>query len=283
VARTRTHRFISPAEGALTVFTDGSSFSGPRRGGIGIRFVYCDRRGNEEVFDAVENGFAGATNNQMELMAVVTAMRQIQGRHFPPELREPASRIEIYTDSQYVADNVNNACFAWPDNDWLTRDGAPVQNAEQWKEFPREYVKLRRLKPVRIQWGKGHSADNPHNKAVDKLAKESAGRPLNPPLTRGSVRRKKTIKQTDRGSVEMRGQRMTIRIVEAAYLRVQRLHRYRYEVTSRRNPFFGNVDIAHSEDGSMRPGHVYHVTMNEDSRDPRIVKCHFEVKEGARS
>jgi hypothetical protein len=172
---------------------------------------------------------------------------------------------------------VNNACFVWPPKDWMTREGAPVQNAEQWKDFRREYGKLRRLKRVEIEWGRGHSADNPHNKAVDKLAKESANRPVREPLVRGSVRRKKSSKPTERGSVEMSSQRLTIRIIEAQYLPVQKLHKYRYEVVSQRSPFRGNVDIAHSENSLMRPGHTYRVTMNDDPKNPMIVKCHLEV------
>ncbi len=46
---------------------------------------------------------------------------------------------------------------------------------------------------------------------------------------------------------------------------------------SPRSPFFGNVDIAHSDDGMMRPGHVYRVTMGKDAKNPRIAKCLLEV------
>lgn len=42
----------------------------------------------------------------------------------------------------------------------------------------------------------------------------------------------------------MLGQRLTVRIVGAQYLRTQQIHKYRYEVMSPRSPFFGNVDFA---------------------------------------
>jgi ribonuclease HI len=277
MARAKSTRFISPEEGALTVFTDGSSLSGPRRGGIGIRFIYNDTLGNETARDSFEAGFVGATNNQMELMAVVTAMKDIQSRRFPPEMLDPATKIDVYTDSQYVADNVAKALFVWPKSGWMTNDGPPVQNAAQWKDFRRELIKLRKLKPVTIEWGKGHSSDNPHNAAADKLAKESAKRATRPALVPGTVRRKKTSKLTDKGSVEMLGQRLTIRIVSADYLSVQKLHKYRYEVMSPRSPFFGNVDIAYSDDALMRPGHVYRVSMGKDPKNPLIAKRHLEV------
>ncbi len=277
MARAKSTRFVSPDEGALTVFTDGSSLSGPRRGGIGIRYIYSDQLGNETVRDSLEPGFVSATSTQMELMAVVTAMKEIQSRRFPPEMLDPATKIDIYTDSQHVADNVGNACSVWPKNGWMTKDGPPVQNAAQRKDFRRELTKLRRLKPVTVEWWRGHSSDNPHNKVVDKLAKESAKRASRPAPVQGSVRRKKTSKLTEQGSVGMLGQRLTIRIVSADYLAVQKLHKYRYEVMSPRSPFLGNIDIAYSDDPLMRPGHVYRVTMGKDRKNPRIAKCHLEV------
>jgi hypothetical protein len=91
------------------------------------------------------------------------------------------------------------------------------------------------------------------------------------------VRRKKTSKVTDMGSVEMLGQRLTIRIVSADYLTVQKLHKYRYEVMSPGSPFFGNIDFAYSDDALMRPGHVYRVSMGKDLKNPRIAKRHLEV------
>jgi hypothetical protein len=75
----------------------------------------------------------------------------------------------------------------------------------------------------------------------------------------------------------MLGQRLTIRIVIAQYLNTQRVHRYRYEVMSRASPFFGNVDVAYSDDPTLRPGHTYYVTMGNDADLPWIVKCHREV------
>jgi len=45
----------------------------------------------------------------------------------------------------------------------------------------------------------------------------------------------------------MRGQRMTIRIVAAEFLETQRINRYRYEVMSRRSPFYRCVEFAFSD------------------------------------
>jgi hypothetical protein len=92
-----------------------------------------------------------------------------------------------------------------------------------------------------------------------------------------SVRRKKTAKPLEHGSVSMLGQRLTIRIVTAKYLKEQGVHKYQYEVMSPRSAFYGNTDIAYSNEVLMRPGHTYRVTMNTDQDYPMIAKRHLEI------
>jgi ribonuclease HI len=277
----RNTRYIVPAEGALSVFTDGACLPSPRRGGIGVRFVHSDKIGNETVWDLDELGYAGATNNQMELQAVIAALKAIQERWLPADLLEDITKIDIYTDSLYVVDNLNKALFEWPTNGWMTRSGPPVLNADLWKELGRQYMKLKKTTRVEIKWGQGHSGRNPHNKVADKLAKQSAKRAARPSLATVAVRRKKSTKPLELGSVAMLGQRLTVRIVTAQYLSAQKVHKYTYEVMSRRSPFYGNIDVAFSGEGSMRAGHTYRVTMNDDPSYPKIAKCHREVLEAA--
>ena len=62
-------------ENALNIYTDGSSFSSPRRGGIGIIFVFPDYLNKEEKEFAPE-GYVGATNNEMELKACIVAKKK---------------------------------------------------------------------------------------------------------------------------------------------------------------------------------------------------------------
>ncbi|HEY8776983.1 MAG TPA: RNase H family protein [Gaiellaceae bacterium] len=158
----RNTTYIVPAERALTVFTDGACLPSPRRGGIGIRFVHSDHLGNETVWDLEEPGFVGATNNQMELLAVIAALKAIDDRRVPPDLLEDVTKIDIYTDSLYVTGNLNKAIFEWPQSGWMTRNGPPVLNAHLWRELVRRFTKLKKAARVEIKWGKGHSANNPH-------------------------------------------------------------------------------------------------------------------------
>jgi ribonuclease HI len=268
------------ADRTLSVFTDGSGQSRPRRGGIGIRFVHTDGVGNETPFDLVVPGYAGETVNRMELQAIIVALRTIEKGRLPTNLLAEIRRIDVYTDSMYVAENLRNALYTWPRSQWTTREGAPVLNADLWKQLVRAYRRVQDLLRLRVEimWRKGHSSSNPHNKVADKLAKQSAAKPQqNATRVAPVVRRKKSTRMTERGSVLMLGQKLTIHIIEAEYLREQRINRYRYEVMSRKSQFRGRVDVAFSDDPMLRPGHTYFVSMGADQGNPRIIKCYREI------
>lgn len=129
---------------------------------------------------------------------------------------------------------------------------------------------------VDIKWVAGHSK-HPHNRAADRMARQSARRPYNKPLAAVRLRRKLSPESVDIGSVGIDGQRMTIRIVSSEYLRVQKLWKYMFEVMSRKSKFYGSVDVIFSE-LSMDPGHTYYVKVNEVQENPRVEKIYREVK-----
>jgi ribonuclease HI len=259
-------------ETAINIYTDGSSYSHPRAGGIGIRIITVDANGNEVIHDEQPLGFPGATNQQMELQACIEALQLLASRRSPVDLSQ-FSKIIIKTDSRYVVDNYSAALFTWPTTKWHTRDGAPVINAQLWKDLVKQVFNVGMR--VEIRWVKGHRA-SAHNKAADKLAKGSAKQAGRKPLTITSVRRKKTAKSIERGSVKLTGQRITIRIITDEYLRVQRCYKVKYEVMSKASVYFGNVDIAFS-DIVLRAGHTYYVLMNDDTANPRIMKLYREA------
>ncbi|PDT71581.1 RNA-directed DNA polymerase [Bradyrhizobium sp. C9] len=128
-----------------TISTDGSIISMGRRRGKdqgpgGWAFVVHET--NEEVGGSVSS----TTNNQMELLAVIEAIRYI----------DPNRPVIIRTDSQYVTDAANGRTVV-------------KQNADLWKEF-NELKKSRRVKVV---WVKGHAGD-PFNETADRLAQAHA-------------------------------------------------------------------------------------------------------------
>ena len=238
-------------ENAINVYTDGSSFSRPRMGGIGIRLVIVNSLGQEEFKDEVLPGYTGATNNQMELYACIEGIKKAK--------RHPAfdnfNRIAIHSDSQYVVDNYNRALYSWSKNKWFNRQGKPVDNAQLWKELLRTIRTCR--KRVDLYWVKGHAKDK-HNIAADKLARQSGRNVINPPLNIVKVRRKRSDKSVDPGCVPMLNQRIFIRIITDEYLKLQKCYKYKYEIISKSNPYFGNIDFAFSEI-MLNAGHCYSV------------------------
>jgi ribonuclease HI len=259
-------------ENAINIFTDGSSYSGPRKGGMGILFVVINDEGHEETFELVPQGHKGANNQQMELQACVEAFDYLLSKYSHISLSD-YRKVIVNTDSMYVTENFNRAKYEWPRSKWMTQDGAPVANAQIWKNLIKRSQKLG--KPINFQWVKGHKS-SAGNKAADKMAKSSAKGILRPPLTVVSVRRKNTDKTIQRGSVIMSGQRLTVRIIVTERLNVQKIWKYKYEVVSKKSPFHGNVDLAFSHH-LMRDGHSYFVLMNDDTKNPRILKCYREV------
>jgi len=258
-------------EDALNIFTDGSSLQNPRRGGIGVRFITYDENGKEIVQDIQFSGYKRATNNQMELQACIMALNEA----IRQEMLNDVSWVVIYTDSLYVAENYRKAMFEWRKNRWFRKTGAPVLNADLWKELVKIIKKIG--KKVEIHWVKGHSKDM-NNRAVDRMAKQSANLPLlKEPISIVRVRRKNTSEMVDPGSVEIKGQRISIRIISSEYLTVQKLNKYKYEVISKNSDLLGFVDIIYSNH-SLRAGHSYYVVLNKDPDNPRITKVIRELE-----
>jgi ribonuclease HI len=258
----------------LHIFTDGSSYSGPRRGGVGILFVTTNEAGEEQVDDYPRPGYEGATNNQMEIQACIVALQALATRRGPVDPKK-YRQIVIWSDSMYVVNGFQSAQSSWPLNDWNTRSGNPVANATQWRELIK--VAGRAHRRVEIRWVKGHKSSK-HNKAADKLAKQSSKDQPGQRVGHARVRRKKTSRSTEIGSVRLTGQRLTIRIVAEDYLPVQKMNKWTYEVMSKKSPYYGFIDVIYARaDMTLRAGHTYQVRMNDDTMTPRITKVFREV------
>ncbi len=256
-------------ETTINIYTDGSSFSRPRLGGIGIRVVIINSLGFEEHEDYPLSGYAGATNNQMELYACIEGIKIAMHR---PDF-DSFDHVAIFSDSQYVVDNLKRAFFVWSKNRWCNYQGKPVDNATLWKGLLNIIKKCR--KRVDIYWVKGHAKDE-HNKAVDKLAKQSSKNAINPPLTVVKVRRKLSARSVEPGCVPMRNQRISIRIINDEYLRLSRYYKYRYEVVSKSSPYFGCVDFVCSKT-LLNAGHNYSIRFNDNPKNPMIMKVFKEL------
>ena len=96
------------------------------------------------------------TNNQMELMAAISAL----------EVLERASKLTIITDSTYVKNGVTGWIHGWKKNGWKTSAKKPVKNVELWQRLDAAQARHQ----VTWEWVKGH-AGHPENERADELAR----------------------------------------------------------------------------------------------------------------
>lgn len=261
---------ISAEDSALLIYTDGSCFQHPRRGGYGIRIVFpVSFSKDEEILDIDSPSFQNTTNNQMELYAVIQALKHVQAKVNFHEI----SRVIILTDSQYVSENYANAIFNWSKSKWFLKNGAPVQNADLWKELIKVSTRIKCR--VEIKWVKGH-AKNVDNKSVDKIAKLSATGRIKKIFKPMTVRRKLSPNKVNPGSIESVGQRISIRVITDEFLPVHKLFKYKIEVISKRSKYYNCVDFLYSKH-LLKAGHSYILSLKKDEYLLTISKVINEI------
>ncbi len=123
-----------------------------------------------------------------------------------------------------------------------------------------------------IDWIQGKSDD--HTKAVDKMAKKAAASPLKArKLDHQRVRPKWSPNRAQRGSVPFRGQDEIVRLITDVPVRGHsRMYHYMYEVVDDGSLDFQAVDYVYS-DKMLGAGHVYRVTLNDNTKNPRIISA----------
>ena len=143
----------------VEIYTDGACSGNPGPGGWGAVLKY----GAHEK--ELSGGAAETTNNRMELMAVIEALRR---------LKEPCV-VELYSDSKYVIDALSLGwVYGWKKKGWIKSDKKPALNVDLWETL------LTLLAPheMRYHWVKGH-ADNDYNNRCDALAVAESRKFLN--------------------------------------------------------------------------------------------------------
>jgi ribonuclease HI len=97
-------------------------------------------------------GFRYTTNNRMELLAVIDALKM---------LKKNKLKVLIYTDSKYVVDSVEKKwVFKWKTTNFKNK-----KNVDLWLDF----LKLFNKNTIKFNWIKGHN-NHPQNEKCDKLA-----------------------------------------------------------------------------------------------------------------
>jgi len=137
----------------IKIYTDGSCIKNPGNGGwAAIIFI-----NNEKI--VITGNKENTTNNQMELMAAIEALKKIP----------TGQKVQVYTDSKYLKIGMTEWINKWLQNNWKTSSKQKVKNLELWIELN----EISKKHKIEWFWVKGH-AGNLINEEVDALAKKAA-------------------------------------------------------------------------------------------------------------
>ena len=139
-------------EALVHIYTDGAARGNPGPGGYGIVMDWVGNPYRKEF----SKGFKHTTNNRMELLAVIDALKK---------LKNPDTSAVVFTDSKYVADAVEKG---WVFN-WEKKGFRDRKNTDLWIDFLKEFRKHK----IRFKWIKGHN-EHPQNERCDRLAVEAS-------------------------------------------------------------------------------------------------------------
>jgi len=133
----------------IEIYTDGACKGNPGTGGWGALLVMGDQE--KELC----GGERDTTNNRMELMAVIEALKA---------LTRPCE-VVLHTDSQYVQKGISEWIHGWKARGWKTAAKAPVKNVDLWKALDAAQARHK----MDWRWVKGHAGHH-GNECADALA-----------------------------------------------------------------------------------------------------------------
>tara|TARA_B100001778_G_scaffold317466_1_gene305183 strand:+ start:137 stop:559 length:423 start_codon:yes stop_codon:yes gene_type:complete len=137
----------------IKIYTDGSCIGNPGNGGWAAIIIKDGKK------IQIKGGIKNTTNNQMELLAPIKALKKIS----------KGNKVEFFTDSKYVKSGITEWIHNWKKNGWKTSNKKKVKNIELWKELDLLCDEFE----IKWNWVKAHSTDKLNNE-VDSIAREAA-------------------------------------------------------------------------------------------------------------
>ena len=131
-------------------YTDGACKGNPGAGGWGAHLIFSDGS-TQDLY----GGEPDTTNNRMELMGAISALK-----YSPQNIK-----IELWTDSSYVKNGINEWIANWKKRGWKTTSKKSVANQDLWQQLDA----LNNARDVDWHWVKGH-AGHAGNEKADELA-----------------------------------------------------------------------------------------------------------------
>jgi len=138
-----------PTAAPVVVYTDGACSGNPGPGGWAWAVAPSGT-------PSASGGEARSTNQRMEILAVLEALRSLDGP------------VVVVSDSTYVVNCFRDRWWeSWLRKGWINSQRKPVANRDLWEPLITLYQG--RADEVSFQWVKGHSAE-PMNDLVDAMA-----------------------------------------------------------------------------------------------------------------
>jgi ribonuclease HI len=138
----------------VRLFTDGACSGNPGPGGWAFILEHPASGQTTEASGAEPE----TTNNRMELMGVIEGLSTLKR----------SCRVELITDSQYVAKGISEWMPNWKRRGWMRKEGAklkPVLNVDLWTKID-ELVGRHQVVVTHVLGHNGH----PENEACDRMA-----------------------------------------------------------------------------------------------------------------
>ncbi len=138
----------------IQIYSDGACANNGKNKGIGGWGAVLLFKGHKKEISGNE---LNTTNNEMEMKAVVEALKTLKTKQYP---------VIVYSDSQYIVKGMNQGWYhKWVVNDWTTKEGEPVKNKHLWKALI-HYKRYLNLTFIHV---KGHDGIK-YNEVADDLA-----------------------------------------------------------------------------------------------------------------
>ncbi|MGD1916951.1 MAG: ribonuclease HI [Phycisphaerales bacterium] len=135
----------------VELYTDGACSGNPGPGG----WAYILKHAASDSEKEGSGGDGDTTNNRMELMAVIRGL----------EALSKPTRVDLYSDSQYVLNGLKSWMASWKKRGWKTASKQPVKNQDLWMRLD----ELMATHTLSFHWIRGHN-DHPENERADRLA-----------------------------------------------------------------------------------------------------------------
>lgn len=155
----------------VVIYTDGGSRNHGNVKGGHVRsndraaWAYHINLG-EQIYEGTDGEF-GATNNRMEIMALIESIKRLN------ELQLNNRKLIFILDSQYVLNAITKGWLSgWKRRGFKKADGQVPVNVELWRQLDQL---LPTLSDKTFEWTKGH-ATNVGNNRVDELLNQTMDR-----------------------------------------------------------------------------------------------------------